>query len=156
MVVVGLLLYPWFNLGQDTLLQTTTTTIPTSDAWLQDLTAQAHHGATVATVPEIASRLQASLGQRTVAYMLGLGDPKALGRWARGERTPHQSSEQRLRGAYQIFRLVALADSEETARAWFIGMNPHLGDRAPFAILGEEPEHAAKVLAAAKAFVVGD
>ena len=138
------------------MLQTSTATLPTSDAWLQDLSAQAHHGATVATVPVMTTQLQTSLGQRTAAYMLGLGDPKALGRWARGERTPHLGSEQRLRGAYQIFRLLALADSEETARAWFIGMNPHLGDRAPFAILGEEPDHAAKVLAAAKAFVVGN
>jgi hypothetical protein len=137
-------------------LQTEIATLPTSDAWLQDLSAQAHHEATVKTVPVMATQLQASLGQRTVAYMLGMGDPKALGRWARGERAPHLGSEQRLRGAYQIFRLLALADAEETARAWFIGMNPHLGDRAPFAILGEEPEHAAKVLAAAKAFVVGN
>jgi hypothetical protein len=52
--------------------------------------------------------------------------------------------------------LIALVESEQTARAWFIGMNPHLGDRAPFAVLGEEPERGSDVLAAAKAFVLGN
>jgi len=71
------------------------------------------------------------------------------------KRTPRDRTEQRLRDAFQIARLLTLADSAETARAWFIGMNPQLADRAPFAVLGEEPEAAPRVLAAAKAFVAG-
>ena len=40
------------------------------------------------------------------------------------------------------------------SHAWFVGMNPQLGDRAPFAVLGDDPDSASRVLAAAKAFVV--
>jgi hypothetical protein len=98
--------------------------------------------------------LQELFGQRIVAFMTGVEDPKAVGRWARGERSPRGDSEQRLRAAYHISQLLTLADSAETARAWFIGMNPHFADRAPFAILGEDPTQAPRVLAAAKAFVV--
>ncbi|HQZ98792.1 MAG TPA: hypothetical protein PLJ62_01215, partial [Thermoflexales bacterium] len=40
------------------------------------------------------------------------------------------------------------------SHASFVGMNPQLGDRAPFAVLGDDPDSASRVLAAAKAFVV--
>jgi hypothetical protein len=41
-------------------LQAEIATLPTSDAWLQDLSAQAHHEATVKAVPVMATQLQAS------------------------------------------------------------------------------------------------
>ena len=128
--------------------------VPPSDPWLNELAERAHHHTVRAGVGEIAATMQRLLGQRLVAFMTGVDDPKAVGRWARGERAPRQEAERRLRAAHQIVALLTLADSEETARAWFIGMNPHFGDRAPFAILGERPEDAPRVLAAARAFVV--
>ena len=136
---------------------TTTATSPsTLDAWLENLSAQAYRKAVLASVPEMAGWLQELLGQRIVAFMTGVDDPKAVGRWARGERSPRGDAEQRLRAAYHVAQLIADAESAETARAWFIGMNPYLGDRAPFAILGEEPAQAPTVLAAAKAFAAGN
>ena len=131
------------------------TDLPTLDAWLETLAERSHHDAVRASTAEVAAALQELFGQRLVAFMTGVEDPKAVGRWARRERTPRDKTEQRLRDAFQIARLLTLADSADTARAWFIGMNPHFADRAPFAVLGEEPEQAPRVLAAAKAFVVG-
>jgi hypothetical protein len=128
--------------------------VPPSDAWLNDLAERAHHRTVCAKTGEIAATMQRLLGQRLVAFMAGVDDPKAVGRWARGERAPRQETERRLRAAYQIAALLTLADSEETARAWFIGMNPHFDDRAPFAVLGERPEVAPRVLSAAKNFLV--
>lgn len=129
--------------------------VPTLDAWLRDLTERSHHDAVRASTDEVAAALQELFGQRLVAFMTGVEDPKAVGRWARRERTPRDKTEQRLRDAFQIARLLTLADSADTARAWFIGMNPHFADRAPFAVLGEQPDEAPRVLAAAKAFVAG-
>lgn len=128
--------------------------IPTLDVWLIDLSERAHQETVRAAAREMAAALQGLFGQRIVAFMTGIEDPKAVGRWARGERTPRDDAEQRLRAAYQITQILTLADSAETARAWFIGMNPHFADRAPFAILGEDPARAPQVLAAAKAFIV--
>jgi hypothetical protein len=127
---------------------------PTLDAWLTEISERAHQETVRATTQDIAAALQALFGQRIVAFMTGVEDPKAVGRWARGERTPRGDSEQRLRAAYQVIQMLTIADSRETARAWFIGMNPHFADRAPFAILGEDPAQAPQVLAAAKAFIV--
>jgi hypothetical protein len=119
-----------------------------------ELSERAHQETVRAATRDMAAGLQKLFGQRIVAFMTGVDDPKAVGRWARGERTPRDDAEQRLRAAYQITQLLTLADSAETARAWFIGMNPHFADRAPFAILGEDPAQAPRVLAAAKAFIV--
>lgn len=124
------------------------------DSWLESLLARAHV-ATVQSAPfTMATALQSLLGQRIVASIAGISDPKAVGRWARGERIPRGDAERRLRDAYQIATFLSLAESEETARAWFIGMNPHFRNRAPFVVLSETPDQAPAVLEAAKAFVV--
>ena len=126
---------------------------PTLDTWLMEISERAHQETVRAGTRDIAAALQALFGQRIVAFMTGVEDPKAVGRWARGERIPRTDAEQRLRATYQIIQILTLADSTETARAWFIGMNPRFADRAPFAILGEDPAQAPQVLAAAKAFI---
>jgi hypothetical protein len=126
----------------------------TLDEWLTDLLHRAHQATVHASPQNMASELQGLFGQRIVAFMTGLADPKAIGRWARGERVPRGDAEQRLRDAFQIATFLTLADSPETARAWFIGMNPHFGNRAPFAILGQDPSKSQEVFEAAKAFVV--
>ena len=129
--------------------------MPAVDTWLHDLAERAHQDTVRAATSEVAATVQGLFGQRMVAFMTGVDDPKAVGRWARHERSPREKTEQRLRDVYQIARLLTLAESAETARAWFIGMNPSFADRAPFAVLGEEPDAAPRVLAAAKAFVAG-
>lgn len=122
--------------------------------WLSKLETRAHHISVHTSTPHVAGALQDLLGQRLVATISGIGDEKTVGRWARGEREPRGESERRLRDAFQIVTLLSLADSPAMARAWFVGMNPHLRDRAPFAVLGEDSASAPQVLAAAKAFVV--
>ena len=110
----------------------------------------AHTRAMRASVPEIATRLQEVLGQRLAAVVAGVNDAKAVGQWARGLRSPHPDAERRLRDAYQVVDLLLEYDAPETIRAWFGGMNPHLGDQAPALVVATEPEH---VLLAAHAFI---
>lgn len=112
----------------------------------------AHARATLASVPEMAAYLQDLLGQKLTAVMLGIGDPKAVGRWARGERRPHPGTERRLRDAFQVAELLMQVESRDTVRAWFMGMNPELDDRAPALAVADDP---ASVMRAARAFLAG-
>jgi hypothetical protein len=104
-------------------------------------------------VASIAQYLQETLGQKLVAYITGLSDPKGVGHWARGEQQPRHEAEIRLRAAYQVFHLLLGEDSSHVVRAWFIGMNPQLDDDSPAAALREG--RLKDVLAAARAFVSG-
>lgn len=110
----------------------------------------AHRLATRLAVPSLAGSLQDVLGQRLVAVIAGVSDAKAVGKWARSERSPHPETEQRLRHAFHITQLLLQQESAETVRAWFIGMNPDLDDQAPALLLAEDP-HA--VLLAARNFL---
>ena len=101
-------------------------------------------------LPTIVDSLQGILGQRLVAVIAGVSDAKAVGKWARGQRSPHPETEERLRNAYQIVQLLLERESPDTVRAWFIGMNPDLDDHAPALVLGDDPVH---VLQAARSFL---
>ncbi len=101
---------------------------------------------------DLARSLQEVLGQRLVAVIAGVRDHKAVGEWARGTRQPHPASAQRLRQAYQVTRLLLEAEETDTVRAWFMGMDPLLDDRAPALVLRDDP---AAVLRAARAFRAG-
>lgn len=112
---------------------------------------QAIHGRTTRLgMPMIVGSLQDILGQRLVAVIAGISDAKAVGKWARGARSPHPDTEQRLRHAYQIVQLLLEQESAETVRAWFVGMNPDLDDQAPALVVEKDP---AGVLQAARDFL---
>jgi hypothetical protein len=122
------------------------------DTWARDVAGQAHERAVRASAAEAAAFLQDLVGQKLTATMVGIGDPKAVGKWARGEREPRGETARRLREAFQVATLLELAESAQTARAWLIGMNPHLDDRAPAAVLAT-PDGGERVMRAARAFL---
>ncbi|MGH2560018.1 MAG: XRE family transcriptional regulator [Thermomicrobiales bacterium] len=101
-------------------------------------------------ISTIAGTLQDLLGQKLMAVIAGVSDARAVGEWARGTRMPHPKAEERLRNAYQVAKLLEASESPETVRAWFIGMNPELGDHPPALVIAEEP---VRVLQAARAFL---
>ena len=112
---------------------------------------QAVHGQAARTpISQVAVYLQDVLGQRLTAVVAGVSDAKAVGKWAKGQRSPQPDSELRLRHAYQIAQLLIQHESAETVRAWFLGMNPELDDEAPAVVLGEDPQ---RVLQAARTFL---
>ena len=124
-----------------------------ADAWAEDLLGRAHERAVRASVAEMATFLQGLVGQKLTAVMVGIEDPKAIGKWARGERSPRGEAGRRLREAYHVATLIALGESDETARAWLLGMNPLLEDRAPAAVIGAHPDGGMRVMRAAKTFL---
>lgn len=115
---------------------------------------EAHRKTVESSVADVAAFLQDALGQKLVAYMVGVEDPKTVGRWASDKRLPQDSAvEGKLRAAYQMFRLLATEESPHTVRAWFVGLNPQLNDESPATAIREG--RVREVLVAAKAFLAG-
>lgn len=115
--------------------------------------AQAHKRTVTFDIADIARFLQENLGQRLVAYIADVADPKTVGKWASDQQKPRAEAEERLRATFQIFHLLQTEESPHTVRAWFIGMNPQLDDVAPSQAIREGRLRDA--LVAAKAYVAG-
>src|SRR5712692_2701141 len=97
--------------------------------------AKSHERAMRASPAELAAYLQDLFGQKLVALIAGVDDPKAIGAWARGKRRPQPEAERRLRAAVQIAELLLQYEAPQTVRAWFVGMNPYLDDRSPTLVI---------------------
>jgi hypothetical protein len=84
-----------------------------------------------------------------------VGDAKTVSRWASGEVSEIRDvwMEQRLRTAYEIAQLLLAYDAVQTVKAWFIGLNPQLGDVSPAEALRDG--RLKETLSAARAFTVG-
>ena|SRR5215218_801819 len=104
-------------------------------------------------IADIVAFLQEVFGQKLVAYMAGVSEPRTVARWASGESPPRAASEERLREAYYIFRLLNTEESPHTVRAWFVGLNPQLDDESPAAAIRDDRPRDVRV--AAKAFLAG-
>src|SRR5215218_6496998 len=99
---------------------------------LREASTDAHRATVESSVADIAAFLQDALGQKLVAFMVGVDNPKTIGRWANEKSGAPQNPEveRKLRDAYQIFRLLLAKESPHTVRAWFVGLNPrHAGRR---------------------------
>jgi hypothetical protein len=97
-----------------------------------------------------ATALQDLFGQRLVAAIAGVRDPKAVGRWIRGEDVPRAQAAAALQNALQVVEILRTQEDDDTVRSWFRGMNPDLGDRPPAILVREQPENVAQ---AARAFL---
>ena len=113
--------------------------------------------ATRLDVAEIATYLQLQLGQKLTAYLAGVTDPKMVGRWAAGKARPRDEREMRLRDAFKATKMLVAAFGATTAKAWWVGSNTRLDDRAPAAIVrhASDPEALRYVVPAARAFAGG-
>jgi hypothetical protein len=117
------------------------------------LVVEAHRQATRLPLTDVASYLQDLLSRRLVAYIAGVKDAKTVSRWSAGEAEARQESEVRLRTAYEIAQLLIQFDSPPIIKAWFIGLNPQLGDASPAEAIHEG--QLKEALAAARAFIAG-
>lgn len=102
-------------------------------------------------VHELVRQLVGHLGATLVATLAGVRDRKLPYRWAKADGpVPNDEAIVRLQAAHQIWQLLSGADDDYVARAWFIGVNPRLGDVRPVMALRERK--LAETLAAARAF----
>ena len=122
---------------------------------VRDASTEAHRSTVESSTADIAAFLQDALGQKLVAFMVGVEDPKTIGRWARdtNRRPQDADAERKLRDAHQVFRLLMAEESPHTVRAWFVGLNPQLDDEAPATAIREGRTR--DVLVAARAFLAG-
>lgn len=121
---------------------------------MAQLIEQAYRLSLKVSVDGAATLLQEVLSRKLTAYIAGVKDAKTVTRWAHGEVADIRvESEQRLRTAYEIVQLLLQFDTAPTVKAWFIGMNPQLGDRSPAEAIREG--RFTEALGAARAFVAG-
>jgi hypothetical protein len=116
---------------------------------------QVHRQALTASLREMAGLLHQLLSRRVTAYLAGEKDAATISRWINGSVSHIRDPlvEQRLRISYEIALLLLQEDSPDVVRAWFVSLNPQLGDATPIDTIhnGELKE----ALAAARAFVAG-
>jgi hypothetical protein len=118
---------------------------------LDHLIEDAHHAATEARAPQLASDLQELLGQKLVAFAVGDRHPKTIGRYARGEREPEPATLGRLVDLYTVVGILRSGMRDHAIKAWMMGTNPRLEGRAPIEAIHDG--RAYEVMGAAKAFV---
>ncbi len=112
---------------------------------------EAHDHVMSIGIAEVVRQLTEMLGATTVAVIGGVGETRAVQQWMNGRepQRPHV-----LRFALQLTTMVASLADRETARAWFHGANPRLGDQIPMLLLRNKPldEIQGPLLGAARAF----
>jgi hypothetical protein len=109
-----------------------------------------HHSSVTETIESVVKFLVDLLGTKLTAHMVSV-DASSISRWKSGKVTPPIEAERKLRGAYQVARLLLASDADHTVRAWFIGMNPQLDDESPADVIAEGNSKA--VMAAARSFI---
>jgi hypothetical protein len=114
---------------------------------------QIHRQAIREDISVIAESLQEIIGQRLAAYGAAIKDPKQIGRFAKGTRTPGEATAGRLREVYKVVQILSSEETPETVRAFLIGSNPQLDNEAPIEVLHHNQP--ARALSAAEAFIVG-
>jgi hypothetical protein len=114
-----------------------------------------HRQAVEASIKAMASLLSELLSRRMTAYIAGVDNVKTVSRWIAGEVTQIRDPavERRLRGAYEISIMLMQVNAPEVVRAWFISLNPQLGDVTPVEVIHDD--RLKEVMTAARAFVAG-
>jgi hypothetical protein len=88
-----------------------------------------------ADMAQVVDYLQENLGRRTTAYLSGVDDTAMVESWSHGTPPLEDAVRNRLWSAYQATQCLVDAYDPQTARAWFLGMNPTFNDEAPARIL---------------------
>lgn len=111
-----------------------------------------HAASTRLGIHEIVRQLCGHLGPSLVATLANVNDPKLPHKWARADGPePRAESFRRLLGAHRVWVMLSAAENDHVARAWFIGANPRLDERAP--VMALRDGLVAEVVAACLDFV---
>lgn len=97
---------------------------------------------------ELAEQLNVHLGPTLVAALAGASSKDVTEQWAASKEPQIGPKEAaRLRIAYEVWDLVCEAESEDVARAWFIGANPLLEGNTPLTAIREDHHKCVYVVA---------
>jgi hypothetical protein len=103
-----------------------------------------------AAIAEVVESLRDVVGDQITAIIAGIEDPSMVERWAAGQQRPHRAVERRLRDGLRVVELLRRQETPDTIRAWLVGKNPELDDRAAAVVIAEDPD---LVLDAARFFM---
>jgi hypothetical protein len=118
---------------------------------VQEVFESAHRSAAELAPAELASELQAVLGQKLVAFALGDRHPKTIGRYARDDRKPDDATLRQLVDLHTIVGVLETGMRRQAVKSWMLGANPHLRSRAPIEVFHDG--HTRDVMRAARRFV---
>ena len=97
-------------------------------------------GATVDDPAPIAAYLQETLGQQLTAVIAGVRRAAIVDDWAGRRVRPRPAEAARLLTAHRAATLLATLEQPDVVRAWFVGMNPELGDEVPALRIAADPD----------------
>jgi hypothetical protein len=107
-----------------------------------------------ATLAQMAGTLKNLLSAQLTSYMVGVASNKSVQRWASGAIKETGLEEfTRLLTAYEIVQLITYFETENVARAWFLGLKAQLDYMTPAEAIRQKKLREVKSLA--KAFVAG-
>lgn len=113
-----------------------------------------HAETTRMDIHETVRQLTSHLGPTLVALLANVNDRKLPHKWSAADGPePRYESKQRLMVAHRIWKDLSQSENDYTARNWFIGANPRLGEVSPAEALREGKLR--EVAAAARAFLEG-
>lgn len=113
-----------------------------------------HTETTRMEIHETVRQLTSHLGPTLVALLANVNDRKLPHKWSQaGGPEPRDGSKNRLMAAHRIWNKISASENDYTARNWFIGANPRLGEASPAEYL--RAGRIADVQAAADAFLEG-
>jgi hypothetical protein len=98
---------------------------------VQQVFESAHRSSAEMSSRELASELQALLGQKMVAFAIGDRHPKTVGRYASGDRTPDDETVRLLVNLNTIVNILEKGMRRQAVKSWMLGANPHLRFKAP-------------------------
>lgn len=78
----------------------------------------------VLTIQTVIRSLTDHLGPGLMGAMCGMQGAAPLKKWL--VKPPNVEEEGKLRTGYEAFQIIRKAEGADIARAWMIGMNPHL------------------------------
>lgn len=117
-------------------------------------TVDTHAETTRMDIHETVRQLTSHLGPTLVALLANVKDKKLPHKWSMADGPePRDESKQRLMLAHRVWKELSQSENDYTARNWFIGANPRLGEKSPAEALREG--QLAEVKAAATAFLEG-
>jgi len=105
----------------------------------------------------LVAELAAILGKKLTALIAGVKDTRTVEAWMAGREGGRKFDADRIRLTLRIARMLRARDDARVVQAWFMGLNPQLGDRSPARLLreGDLASDGAEVMGAARAFLVG-
>lgn len=107
-------------------------------------------GPSVPPARQVVQALTENLGRRLTGTIAGLNGNAPVETWT-SVSSPTIEQEARLRAAHQVFEMIAKREGPHVARAWMIGMNPHLDDENPILCIARDRHH--DVIVAARAYL---